>query len=117
MSVGPGADIGVSKSLRSTFFVEIGLEPGQSRFLYKILWSFEGVNFLPMSDDGARSTGNTIFPDLRGIDVGTDFKSNIGTDCEVTPLPLFISECSRGPTKESGSFFSLSWVKGPSSNG
>ncbi len=69
-----------------------------------------------LNDGGAGSAGIMMLPDIReGTDVETDLKSNIGTDCEVTPLPLVISEGSRGPTKESGSFFSLSWVKGPSS--
>ena len=70
-----------------------------------------------IGDDGTRSPGIDTFPDIRGTDVETDYYSHIGTDCEVTPLPLVISEGSRGPAKELGSFFSLSWVKGPSSNG
>ncbi len=54
-----------------------------------------------------------VFP---GIGEATDFLGDKGTDCEVAPeLALAFSESSRGPVKELGSFFSLSWVKGPSS--
>ena len=117
MSVGQEGDLCTSKSSRPTFFEKIGWEPGQSRSLYKIPWSSPRSTFLMIGDDErSGSPCITILSDIRGTDVGTDFKSHIGTDCEVAPEPaLTISEGSRGPTKESGSFFSLSWVKGPSS--
>ncbi len=116
MSVGPGGHIGTSKSLGETFSGKIGSQGGQSRSLYKIPLLFEGVNFSTCDDDMTRSAGIKVIPDIReGTDVETDFISSIGTDCEVAPEPLVISEGSRGPAKELGSFFSLSWVKGPSS--
>ena len=42
--------IGYPKSFRGTFLKEIGVEPGQSRSLYKTCWSLRGVNFLTTVD-------------------------------------------------------------------
>ncbi len=73
MSVGPGGDIGSSKSSAETFSEKIGSEPGESRSLYTIPWFLEGVNFSIHVDDGARSPVTKVFPDIRGTDVETDF--------------------------------------------
>ncbi len=68
---------------------------------------------MSLSDDGAGQPDIWTFVDIRE---GTDFLKDIETDCEIAPeLALTFSESSRGPAKELGSFFSLSWVKGPSS--
>ena len=112
MSVGPGGDLDTLKSLPETFSGKIGAEPGQSRSLCKIPWSLGGVNFSTWDDKWSRSSGISTFSDIReGIDFETDIRY-----CEITPeLALTFSESSRGLAKELGSFFSLSWVKGPSS--
>ncbi len=74
MSVGPGGDIEVSKSLPETFFDLIGSEPGQSRSLYRMCWLSWRSNFLYFCDDErSGSSGITVFPDIRGTDVEKDF--------------------------------------------
>ena len=79
-------------------------------------WLLIRVNFsICVEDERSGSVSGLIIDDIRGTDVETDFVTDI-RDCEVTPeLALTFSESSRGPAKELGSFFSLSWVKGPSS--
>ena len=93
--------------------MKIGSEGGQSGSLYKTGLLSGGVNFLDICDDErSRLSSGLVFYDIEG----TDTLRDRGTDCEVAPeLALTFSESSRGPAMVLGSFFSLSWVKGPSS--